>query len=472
MKEANFQFEPFDVDNLSEVIIFDGPGDLIEFYRKGKYIYLEKPSEKSKRYYRFNLQTAEFERINIYKTVDNKVTTVPVKNITGWFKDCRLVTKDVHFGRLVVFAKYNRRFDKYSSPVRFIEQLGSTIITNIEKWEALGMKVYETEEFFSDHLVSDSYWGKFDHRKSVYFGQVPRDYRHYYSGYLSYAPGDFNKNVLDHIMRNFDMVDDYTLRRIHNNYNNGESKVEKEIEAVCEDPEFYDALNYVSDSYRSRGVSRNLLDASDDSFSMKIELIHTIQEYHLDIKAVLRFIKRQRNVENNDLNYLIGSRHYRDYLRCEKELKDGSFSKMNKYPSNFRTTFHNVDVEYSAKKASIDRKKFFAQSQKYKHLEHKGKKYCIIVPEDPFQIDEEANALEHCVRTYIPRVVKGETLIAFLRLNAAPQQPYVTLEIKNGVLTQAYGKNDSKPDEDALKFLKMYIGKKGIRPGCWRNNLY
>ena len=470
MEECDFA--TFDIDKLSEIVIFNGDGDLIEFYRKGKYIYLEKPSEKSKRYFRFNLQNGEFERINLYKTVDNKITTVPVKNITHWFKDCKLVTKDIHFGRLVVFAKYNRKFDKYSSPVRFIEQLGSSVITNIEKWEALGVRVFETEEFFSDHLVSDSYWGKYDYRRTIFFGTVPRDYRHFYSGYLSYAPGDFNKNVLEHILKNFEMIDDYTLRRIHNNYNNGENDVEQDIVEVCKDPEFYDALNYVSDSYRSRGVSRNLLDSSDESFSMKIQLIHLIQEYHLDIKALLRFLKRQRNVENNDVNYLIGNRHYADYLRCEKALKDGSYSKMNKYPNNFRTVFHNVDVEYSAKKASIDKKKFAAQGRKYKHLEHTGKKYIVSVPEDPSEIDEEANALDHCVRTYIPRVVNGQTLIAFLRVKDAPQQPFVTLEIKNGILTQAYGKNDSKPDDDSLKFLKMYIKKKGIKPGCWRHNLY
>ena len=473
LEDVRFKNKPFDVNELDEIIVFNGKGDLIEFYREGKYIYLIKPKEKSKRYFRFNLQTGKFERINIYKTVDNKITEVPTKNITFWFRDCKLVTKDIHFGRLVVFAKYNHYFDQYSSPVRFIEQLGSKVITNIEKWEALGVKVYETESFFSDHLVkTGNYWGHYDWRKSIYLGDIPRDFKSFFSGYLSYGPGDFNKNVLNHILKTYPMIDNGVLRMIHRNYNNGENEVEEDIENLCKDPEFHDALSYVCDHYQNRGATWHLLDSHNHSFNMKISLIHLIQQYHLDLESLLRFLKRQRNVENNGLEYLINARHYADYLRCEYELNDGSYSKMNKYPKNFRTVFHNVQVEHDAKKAAIDKKKFEKQGLDHKYLEHEGKKYLIKVPTDPAEIYNEAAELDHCVRIYIPRVVNGETLIAFLRVKDAPQQPFVTLEVKNGILNQAYGQNDSKPDDESLKFLKRWLNKKGLKAGCWRNNLY
>lgn len=465
-------YKPFDVGKLDEIIVFDGPGDLIEFHREGKYLYLIKPSEKSKRYYRFNLQEGIFERINFYKTVDDKITKVDVKNVTPWFKDCKLVTKDIHFGRLVVYAKYNRRFDQYSSPVRFIEQLGSSLISNIEKWEALGIKIQEVENFFSDHLVGSSYSrGHYDDRKAIFLGTVDRDWGSFYSGILSYAPSDFTKKTLNYILEHYEYIDNSILRRMHSYYNNGEEIVEKELYDVCEDPEFLDALTYVSDNYRDRGVQRNVLDSSDHSFSIRMSLIHLIQEFNLDIKSVLRYLKKQRNRENNDVVYLIENRHYRDYLVCEKDLKDGSFSKMNKYPNNFRTIFHNIQSEYTAKKALIDQKKFAEQGQKFKWLECEGKEFSVIVPEDPHEINIEADVLEHCVRTYIPRVAEGKTLIAFLRFTKNPEYPYVTLEVKNGVLTQAYGKNDKKPSLKALDFLSKWAKEKGIKPGCWKGYL-
>ena len=136
--------DPFNIYELDEIVVFNGKGDLIEFYREGKYLYLEKP-ENTKVKYRFNLQKNEFERLNFYKTTEDTITPVKVENMYQWFKDCKLVTKDLHFGRLAIFAKYNRYFDRFTSPLRFIEQLGSRVITNIEKWESLGFIVKEME---------------------------------------------------------------------------------------------------------------------------------------------------------------------------------------------------------------------------------------------------------------------------------------------------------------------------------------
>ena len=122
--------DPINIHELNEIIVFNGDGDLIEFYREGKYIYLERPGNERVKY-RFDLQNNRFERLNFYKTAEDKITPVYAENMYSWFKDCKLVTKDLHFGRLVIFAKYNRRFERFSSPLRFIENLGSRVITNI-----------------------------------------------------------------------------------------------------------------------------------------------------------------------------------------------------------------------------------------------------------------------------------------------------------------------------------------------------
>ena len=84
---------------------------------------------------------------------------------------------------------------------------------------------------------------------------------------------------------------------------------------------------------------------------------------------------------------------------------------------------------------------------------------------------DAANVLKHCVRTYIPRVLKEETLIAFLREKKDVETPLVTLEVKKGALTQAYGKNDSKPKKEHLEFLKMWCKMKNLKVGCWKSDL-
>lgn len=467
--------EPYDYTKLDKIILFKGKEgkDTIELSRDRRYINLIKPTEINKRYYRYDLKDKKFQRINFYKTTDDKITDVKTKNITKWFSDCRIETKDLHFGRLIIFAKFNSEFTRYQSPVRFIEQLGHPIITSIEQWEALGIKVNEVEEFFGPTLKRRDV----DLRKSIYQGQE-KLYR--YSGKLTYyhsidlAPKDFSKELLSYILENFKEVNSSLLHDLYSSYNNGEYHIEKELRKIGQDPEFTGIFHYTTQFryHRNNNSDRWVFGTSHESIRIKRSLIFCIREYNLDLIALCRWLKKQQNVDKNDIGYLFGNgNHYSDYLECEKDLCDGRLSKMNKYPDNFRSQFHRVQEEYNAKKADIDEAKFERQANKNKDLEHVGRKYIITIPKQTQEIHKEAQCLEHCVRTYIPRVVEGKTLICFLRDKKEPEEPLITLEVKNGILTQAYGKNDSKPKKEHLNFLKMWCNMKKLKVGCWKTDL-
>lgn len=462
--------EPFDYTTLNEIVIFKGEpgGDLVELSRDGKYINLVKPKEVDKRYYRFDLQKKAFERINFYKTKPTKISEVRTENITKWFTNCRLITKDLHFGRLVVFAKYNRKFDNYSSPVRFVEQLGNKMITSIEQWEALGIKVEEVEKFFGEHLCK---YHAGDYRKEIYLGTVPRQsWYSMYTGGPFIAPSDLSKEVLSYIKKNIKEVSNSYLDRIKYSYNNGEYKVQQELMEVSRSPEFAGIFYYPSQRYRTRGNRRWVFGTSGESMTLRTEIIHLIQEYNLDYEALCRWIKKQQNVEKNDLAYLFGNtHHYRDYLRVEYDLNDGALRKMNKYPDNFRTQFHRIQTELDAKNAIIDRLKFKEESKNHEFLSYKDKKsnFGIFLPKDPEDIKHEATILNHCVRSYIKPMTNGETLILFCRPLRLPDEPFVTIEVKNGTVTQAYGLQDSRPTDETLDFIKKWATNKNLKIGCW-----
>ena len=469
---------PYDYTKLDEIILFKGTenSDIIELTREGRYINLIKPKEQDKRYYRYDLKDKKFQRINFYKTTNDKITDVKVKNITGWFKDTRIITKDLHFGRLIIFARHNYEFNKYKSPVRFIEQLGHKIITSIEQWEALGFKVQEMEEFFGDTLVGQNY----DLRKEIYQGetQIKSGYWHrnitYYQS-INIAPSDLSKELLQYIQKKYTTVNSSILRRLHTEYNNGEYHIEQKLKKIGQDPEFTGIFHYKTNRryYRDpKPETKWTFGPSHESRNIKGNLMNAIQEYNLDLTALCKWLKKQQHVDKNDIGYLLGDgNHYTDYLICEYDLCDGRLSKMNKYPDNFRSQFHRIQEEYNAKKADIDEAKFEKQAEKNKTLEHTGKKYQIIIPRKTQEIHNEAQCLQHCVRTYIPRVVEGQTLILFLRDKKTPEEPLVTLEVKKGALTQAYGKNDKKPKQEHLKFLKMWCKMKNLKVGCWKKDL-
>ena len=470
--------KPYDYTQLNEIILFKGKEDnIIELSREGRYINLIKPKEVNKRYFRYDLKDKKFQRLNFYKTTEDKITDVPVKNITGWFKDSKIITKDLHFGRLILFAKFNSTFSRYKSPVRFIEQLGHKMITSIEQWEALGIKIKEVEEFFGDSLVGVN----FDLRKDIYLGETHKG-EYYWSRITNYcrlkiAPSDFTKELLKYIQENYKEIDTTLLKKLYSEYNNGEYHIEKKLKEIGQNPEFYGIFHYRTQRgyYYRDGPFRQTkwaFGTSHESVRIKINLIHAIQEYNLDLIALCKWLKKQKNVDKNDIGYLFGTgQHYIDYLICEHELCDGRLSKMNKYPDNFRSEFHRVQEEYNAKKADIDEVKFEQEAENHKELEYTGKKYQITIPRKIQEIHHEAQCMHHCVRTYIPRVVEGETLILFMRNKKHPNDPLVTLEVKKGALTQAYAKNDSKPKKEYLDFLKMWCKKKNLKIGCWKSDL-
>ena len=471
--------KPYDYTKLNEIILFKGTekSDIIELTREGQYINLKKPKEIDKRYYRYDLKNKKFQRINFYKTVDTKITDVSVKNITTWFTNTKIITKDLHFGRLIIFAKFNQEFNQYTNPVRFIEQLGHKIITSIEQWEALGFKVKEMEDFFGEHLKGREY----DLRKDIYKGAENIPYpawtrRITYYPSIKIAPSDLSKELLQYIQKNYTEIDSQTINRLHDDYNNGEYHIEKKLKQIAQNPEFYGIFHYTTQRgyyYNNNPTQQKwTFGKSGESRTVRTNLINTIQQYNLNLTALCKWLKKQQNVEKNDIGYLLGyGNHYTDYLNCEYELNDGKLSKMNKYPNNFRTQFHKTQEEYNIKKAKIDENKFKQQAQKNKHLEHTGKKYQITIPTQTQQIHHEAQIMQHCVRTYIPRVVNGETLILFLREKKHPNTPLITLEVKKGALTQAYGKNDSKPKKEQLQYLKTWCKNKNLKIGCWKTDL-
>lgn len=119
--------------------------------------------------------------------------------------------------------------------------------------------------------------------------------------------------------------------------------------------------------------------------------------------------------------------------------------------------------EYSIRRKELDEEAFRIQCDTFRDLEDKFGKYSIIIPTKTAEIDEEANELKHCVSMYIPKVIKGDTLICFLRHNENIHTPLVTIEVKEGFVTQTYGLLDSKPSEEQLRVLRKWAKKHSLK---------
>ena len=200
-----------------------------------------------------------------------------------------------------------------------------------------------------------------------------------------------------------------------------------------------------------------------DGKKIRRNIIRAINDYNLNIDSFCSFLLRAYNVEGLTLGDLFSTSHYNDYLKMEKAIKHNQMRKMNKYPSHFLSQFHILKKEYNAFKKEYDNALFKEQCDNFRYLEKKYKKYQIVVPEKINEIENEADELHHCVRTYIDRVIDGRTLICFLRDNENVDKPLVTIEVKNGEVTQAYGIYDGKPEEDAIETMRKWAHEKKLR---------
>ncbi len=92
-----------------------------------------------------------------------------------------------------------------------------------------------------------------------------------------------------------------------------------------------------------------------------------------------------------------------------------------------------------------------AREQMEKRREKAGKRYnftmdgwIIRAPMDADEIRAEGAALKHCVGGYAARHIEGKRTILFLRSEAAPDTPYVTIEMNGSTLVQIHGYDNER----------------------------
>lgn len=416
--------------------------------KEGKYLTLDKPSDEGKSF-RYDLSTGEFERINYYKTRDIKYTPVKVSNITRWFTNCELYTDDGQFARLVIFLSKFGRLRKYKSAVRFIEQLDDKNGRAFEEWDRIGIRFDDIEKFFKDYKE----------------GYYDNPYKYHYLNF-NYRPSDFDKEKLNYIKKLGRLPSIKELHRIYQTDFEDE-KILYKLKEINKKPQYLDVFDVRRNYYASSGDTINVLENNYKQY-IRDSMIGTIKRYNLNIEAFVDFVNRIKRTEAVTLDDLFNARHYTDYLRMEYELKDRHMLNMVKYPKHFLSTFHLTKSEYNAKKEVIDDKRFKEECDKHRELEYGDRKYQIVVPVHKSEIEVEADELKHCVRSYIRSVVEGNTLIVFCRDVKDIEKPLVTIEVRKGNVTQAYGEHDHKPSDEILEFIRKWSRIKKLKLSwCW-----
>lgn len=138
----------------------------------------------------------------------------------------------------------------------------------------------------------------------------------------------------------------------------------------------------------------------------------------------------------------------RDYLRmCKQDdIKPTLYSSYLKQTHDITSRNHNVKVEKENEEVFKSRYKDFK--------EYKGKFYSVVAPKDSNDLKKEGDKLNHCVASYIKRVIDGECLIYFLRKDK--EESLITFEVRHNTIVQVKGLHNRKPTENEQQALKEF----------------
>jgi len=157
---------------------------------------------------------------------------------------------------------------------------------------------------------------------------------------------------------------------------------------------------------------------------------------------------------------------YEDYLRMAGKLGYPLNEKRYKYPEDLRAAHDEADRKLDIENVRKQDKGIKSLVNKMQGLCYEKDGYTIFPLSCAEDLINESKALDHCVRQYVDRVARHESLIMFVRKVDERDKPFVTLELvkdKNTKaksfmkqfkrITQVYGAEDSEVDNDTARFV-------------------
>lgn len=212
-------------------------------------------------------------------------------------------------------------------------------------------------------------------------------------------------------------------------------------------------INMMFDMEFNEITKQEVYNLISNSYSVQY-LNALIEDYNYKPKSLLKYIDNLMTYEGLQ-NFRVITRELYDYTRMVSVISN----KYEKYPKNFLTTHRIASRNYDRLK-TIFNEELFKKRINY-DLEFKYQDYIIVYPKTTQDIKDEAMNQNHCVASYIDRVIDGKCDILFLRKKDTPDKSLITLEVRNKQVVQARGKFNRETTLQEKEVLNKYNEKLG-----------
>lgn len=160
---------------------------------------------------------------------------------------------------------------------------------------------------------------------------------------------------------------------------------------------------------------------------------------------------------------------YRDYINMVATMDDFKNFKIGISNTNEIKEMHDAATSvYNLKKQEYKTKQFQAQLEKVEKLEYQNKEdeFIVVIPKVPGDLAKEGLELHHCVKSYIQKVIDGDTNIVFIRKKSNPDKPFFTVEVSNTKTVEqvhGFGNRNSNTEPGLDDFVKRWAKNKHLK---------
>lgn len=179
-----------------------------------------------------------------------------------------------------------------------------------------------------------------------------------------------------------------------------------------------------------------------------------------NVEHLANYICRRTKLEQGFDNPVESARYLYDYASIMKELN----FNIDKYPVSLKKVHDIAVMNKNALSKSVQSEKFTSvvNDESYKGLELKGKVVSIVSPKEPDDVIKEGQSLSHCVASYVKDIANGLCKILFLRFTNAPEQSYMTIEVRGNEVKQFKGISNRRATQMDLEFLENWAKKRNL----------
>lgn len=157
---------------------------------------------------------------------------------------------------------------------------------------------------------------------------------------------------------------------------------------------------------------------------------------------------------------------YLDYLRAAEVCGYDMRNEMVLFPKQFRQAHDMAVEEQQERERKLENMAVRRKNKEYAKMvpgikelyEFEDERFFIKVPEKKSDFTREGHMNNNCVATYFDRVVKGKTVVVFLRKKDMPDQAYCTVEITNvATIAQLRSRYNREAPPEAKTFAEAWM---------------